>query len=159
VPIVITGFEPIDLLEGVLMAVRQLECGRAEVENQYARAVRWEGNVPAQRVVDDVFEVCDRKWRGIGTISKSGLKLRYEYRDHDAERRFDVDVIETAEPLRCISGLILKGQKRPCDCPAFGKDCTPEHPLGATMVSSEGACAAYFTYGAKRRDTAERNIS
>jgi hydrogenase expression/formation protein HypD len=157
IPIVITGFEPIDLLEGVLMAVRQLESGRAEVENQYSRAVRWEGNLEARRVVDEVFEVCDRKWRGVGTICKSGLKLRYEYGAHDAERRFEVDVIETAEPLCCISGLVLKGQKRPSDCPAFGKECTPEHPLGATMVSSEGACAAYFSYGAKKRSATNRS--
>jgi hydrogenase expression/formation protein HypD len=159
VPIVITGFEPIDLLEGTLWAVRQLEAGRAEVENQYGRAVRRDGNPEARRVVDEVFEVCDRKWRGVGTIAKSGLKLRYEYRDHDAERRFDVDVIETAESARCISGLVLKGQKRPSDCPAFGTECTPEHPLGATMVSSEGACAAYHTYALKRRGPSPRNPS
>jgi hydrogenase expression/formation protein HypD len=157
VPIVITGFEPVDLLEGVLMAVRQLESGRAEVLNQYSRAVRKEGNLEAQRIVDEVFEVCDRKWRGVGTIAKSGLKLRHEYRAHDAERRFDVGVIETAESTRCLSGLVLKGQKRPSDCPAFGKECTPEHPLGATMVSSEGACAAYFNYGANRRLHSTRN--
>jgi hydrogenase expression/formation protein HypD len=147
VPIVVTGFEPIDILEGVLMAVRQLESGRACVENQYARAVRPEGNPEARRILDEVFEICDRQWRGVGNIPKSGFKLRYEYRAHDAEQRFDVGAIETKEASECISGLVLKGQKRPSDCPAFGKRCTPEHPLGATMVSAEGACAAYFNYG------------
>lgn len=159
VPIVITGFEPIDLLEGTLLAVRQLEAGRAEVENQYARAVRRDGNAEARRVVDEVFEVCDRKWRGVGTIGQSGLKLRDAYRDYDAERRFDVDVIETAESSRCMAGLILQGQKRPSDCPAFGTECTPEHPLGATMVSSEGACAAYHTYAIRRSKARKPNPS
>jgi hydrogenase expression/formation protein HypD len=147
VPIVITGFEPLDLLEGVLRTVRQLEAGRAEVENQYARAVRPEGNPASRRLIEDVFEVCDRKWRGVGLIPKSGFKLRYEYRDHDAERRFEVDDIETQESPLCISGQVLKGLKKPHDCPAFGKQCTPQTPLGATMVSAEGACAAYFAYG------------
>jgi hydrogenase expression/formation protein HypD len=147
VPIVITGFEPLDLLEGVLRTVRQLEAGRAEVENQYARAVRPEGNAASRRLIEDVFEVCDRKWRGVGLIPKSGFKLRYEYRDNDAERRFEVDDIETQESPLCISGQILKGLKKPHDCPAFGKQCTPQTPLGATMVSAEGACAAYFAYG------------
>jgi hydrogenase expression/formation protein HypD len=147
VPIVITGFEPLDLLEGVLRTVRQLEAGRAEVENQYARAVRREGNPRSKQLIDDVFEVCDRKWRGVGLIPKSGYKLRYEYRDHDAERLFEVDAIETQESPLCISGQILKGLKKPHDCPAFGKQCTPHSPLGATMVSSEGACAAYYAYG------------
>lgn len=146
VPIVITGFEPVDILEGVLLAVRQLEAGRAEVENQYARAVRQEGNPAAQRLVDEVFEVCDRRWRGVGTIPQSGLTLRAAYRDHDAERLFDAAGIVAEEPAECISGLVLTGQKRPNDCPAFGTRCTPERPLGATMVSSEGACAAYFAY-------------
>ncbi len=147
VPIVVTGFEPLDLLEGILRTVRQLESGQAEVENQYARAVRYEGNRASQRLIDDVFEVCDRKWRGVGLIPKSGYKLRYEYRDHDAERLFEVDAIETEESSLCISGQILKGLKKPHDCPAFGKQCTPQTPLGATMVSSEGACAAYYAYG------------
>jgi hydrogenase expression/formation protein HypD len=147
VPIVITGFEPLDLLQGTLMAVRQLEQGRAEVENQYARVVKREGNRPAQELVNQVFEICDRKWRGVGSIPKSGYKLRWEFREHDAERLFDVKEIDTQEPLDCISGLVLKGVKKPNDCPAFGKQCTPEHPLGATMVSSEGACAAYYAYG------------
>ena len=147
VPIVITGFEPVDLLEGVLLTVRQLEDGRAEVENPYARVVRREGNPVSKRLIDDVFEVADRKWRGIGLIPKSGYKLRVEYRDHDAERIFEVDDIETHESSDCISGEILQGLKKPHDCPAFGKECTPQNPLGATMVSSEGACAAYYTYG------------
>jgi hydrogenase expression/formation protein HypD len=147
VPIVITGFEPIDLLQGVLLAVRQLESGRAEVENAYGRVVRREGNRVAQELVNKVFEVCDRKWRGVGAIPKSGYKLRWEFRDHDAERIFSVKEIDTKEPSICISGLVLKGVKKPHDCPAFGKQCTPEHPLGATMVSSEGACAAYHAYG------------
>jgi hydrogenase expression/formation protein HypD len=147
VPIVVTGFEPLDLLEGVLRTVRQLEAGRFEVENQYARAVRPEGNRQSKRLMDDVFAVCDRKWRGVGLIPKSGFKLRYEYRDHDAERLFEVDAIETQESPLCISGQILKGLKKPHDCPAFGKECTPQSPLGATMVSSEGACAAYYAYG------------
>jgi len=147
VPIVITGFEPLDLLEGILMALRQLEQGRAAVENQYSRVVKREGNRIAVELVDKVFDVCDRKWRGVGSIPKSGYKLRGEFHDHDAERLFDVKEIDTKEPDICISGLVLKGVKKPHDCPAFGKQCTPEHPLGATMVSAEGACAAYYTYG------------
>ena len=147
VPIVITGFEPVDLLEGILMTVQQLEAGRASVENQYVRTVGREGNRPARDLIDEVFEVCDRKWRGVGSIPKSGYKLRYEYREHDAEKIFEVDSIDTAESARCISGLILRGLKKPGDCPAFGKDCTPQSPLGATMVSAEGACAAYYQYG------------
>jgi hydrogenase expression/formation protein HypD len=147
VPIVITGFEPLDILQGTLMAVRQLEVGTAKVENQYRRVVQREGNRVAQRLVNQVFEVCDRKWRGVGSIPKSGYKLRYEFRDHDAERIFDVREIDTKEPAICISGMVLKGVKKPHDCPAFGKQCTPEHPLGATMVSAEGACAAYYAYG------------
>ena len=147
VPIVITGFEPIDLLEGILRTVRQLEAGQAEVENQYARAVRSEGNPQSRKLIDDVFEVCDRKWRGVGLIPKSGYKLRYEYRAHDAERLFEVEDIATAESSVCISGQVLKGLKKPCDCPAFGRECTPQTPLGATMVSGEGACAAYYAYG------------
>ncbi|MDB5171753.1 MAG: hydrogenase expression/formation protein HypD [Phycisphaerales bacterium] len=147
VPIVVTGFEPVDLLEGVLLTVRQLEAGTAVVENQYARAVRREGNPQSIKLIEEVFEICDRKWRGVGIIPKSGYKLRYEYRDHDAERLFEVDDIETAESTVCISGQILRGLKKPHDCPAFGKSCTPQSPLGATMVSSEGACAAYHAYG------------
>jgi hydrogenase expression/formation protein HypD len=147
VPIVVTGFEPLDLLEGVLRTVRQLETGRAEVENQYGRAVRPEGNPQSKKLIEDVFEVCDRKWRGIGTVPASGFRLRPEYRDHDAELIFEVAAIETQESTVCISGEILKGHKKPHDCPAFGKECTPLTPLGATMVSSEGACAAYHAYG------------
>jgi hydrogenase expression/formation protein HypD len=147
VPIVITGFEPIDLLEGILMTVRLLEEGRAEVQNQYARAVARDGNPTARDLVFEVFEIGDRKWRGVGSIPKSGYKIRYEYRDHDAERRFEVGDIVTNESSACISGLVLRGLKKPCDCPAFGKQCTPQHPLGATMVSAEGACAAYYQYG------------
>jgi hydrogenase expression/formation protein HypD len=147
VPIVVTGFEPLDLLEGVFRTVQQLEASQAEVENQYGRAVRRRGNAQSKQLIDDVFEVCDRKWRGVGLIPKSGFKLRYEYRDYDAERRFEVDAIETQESPLCISGQILKGLKKPHDCPAFGKACTPQTPLGATMVSAEGACAAYYAYG------------
>ncbi len=147
VPIVVTGFEPIDILEGVLMTVRQLEAGQATVENQYPRVVKREGNRAAQDLVNKVFEVCDRKWRGVGSIPKSGYKLRYEFRDYDAERLFDVKEIDTHEPDICISGLVLRGVKKPHDCPAFGTQCTPQHPLGATMVSAEGACAAYYAYG------------
>ena len=143
----ITGFEPIDILEGVLMTVRQLEAGTHEVENQYPRVVQRDGNRVAQNLVNQVFEVCDRKWRGVGSIPKSGYKLRYEFRDHDADRIFETKEIDTQEPEICISGLVFKGVKKPHDCPAFGKQCTPEHPLGATMVSAEGACAAYYAYG------------
>jgi hydrogenase expression/formation protein HypD len=147
VPIVITGFEPVDLLEGVLMAVRQLEEGRAEVENQYVRAVMRDGNTAARRIVSSVFEVCERKWRGVGPIPQSGYRLRTEFEAFDAERRFDVGAIDTQEPAVCISGEVLRGIRKPHDCPAFAKECTPAHPLGATMVSSEGACAAYYLYG------------
>lgn len=156
VPIVITGFEPLDLLEGVRRAVQQLEAGRHEVENQYARAVRWEGNPQSRQLIDDVFEVCDRKWRGVGLIPRSGFKLRDEYRNHDAERLFEVDAIQTQESSLCISGQILKGLKKPHDCPAFGKECTPQTPLGATMVSAEGACAAYYACGRQLRIAATR---
>jgi hydrogenase expression/formation protein HypD len=147
VPIVITGFEPLDILEGVLMTVRQLETGAAEVENEYPRVVKREGNRVAQDLVNSVFEVCDRKWRGVGLIPKSGYRLRPEFRKHDAELLFEVEDIETEESSVCISGLVLKGVKKPHDCPAFGATCTPLHPLGATMVSAEGACAAYYAYG------------
>jgi hydrogenase expression/formation protein HypD len=146
VPIVVTGFEPLDILQGVYMCVRQLEDGRAEVENQYARAVRREGNRPAQDLIRRVFTVVPRKWRGVGEIPQSGLGLSEEYRRFDAERRFDVAALGEEEPGVCISGQILQGLKKPHECPAFGTTCTPEHPLGATMVSSEGACAAYYRY-------------
>ena len=147
VPIVVTGFEPLDLLEGILRTLQQLEAGRAEVENAYGRAVREEGNPASRRLIDDVFEVCDRKWRGIGLIPRSGYALRHEFRDYDAERRFAVDHIETRESPACISGAILRGMKKPHNCPEFGRSCTPQSPLGATMVSSEGACAAYYAHG------------
>jgi hydrogenase expression/formation protein HypD len=147
VPIVVTGFEPVDLLEGIYLTVRQLEAGRAEVENQYVRTVSREGNRAARDLIHEVFEVADRKWRGVGTIPKSGYRLRHEYRDHDAEKLFEVDAIDTREPDVCMSGLILRGLKKPADCPAFGTACTPQRPLGATMVSAEGACAAYYQYG------------
>jgi hydrogenase expression/formation protein HypD len=150
VPIVITGFEPVDLLEGVLRVVRRLEAGEGGVENQYSRVVGRAGNVAAQALMWSVFEVCDRKWRGVGTIPKSGLRLRYEFHDLDAERRFDVRAVDVEEPAECISGQILRGLKRPPDCPAFGARCTPSTPLGATMVSAEGACAAYYAYGRRR---------
>jgi hydrogenase expression/formation protein HypD len=147
VPIVITGFEPVDMLEGVLLTLRQLEAGTSKVENQYSRAVRPTGNVQSRKLIEDVFEICDRKWRGVGIIPKSGYKLRFEFREHDAERLFEVEDIETQESGECISGQVLRGLKKPHDCPAFGKTCTPQTPLGATMVSSEGACAAYYAYG------------
>ncbi len=147
VPIVITGFEPVDMLEGLLLAIRQLEDGRAEVENAYARAVRADGNPASRALIADVFEVCDRKWRGVGTIPRSGLRLTPAYALFDAEQRFDVGAIETQEPAVCISGDILRGVRKPHDCPAFGVACTPMNPLGATMVSAEGACAAYYAYG------------
>ena len=147
VPIVITGFEPIDILQGVLMTIRQLEEGRAEVENEYSRILDRAGDRPAQALVASVFEIADRKWRGVGTIPKSGYKLRWEFRDHDAEKLFNVKEIDTREPEACISGQILRGLKKPHDCPAFGHECDPQHPLGATMVSAEGACAAYYSYG------------
>ena len=154
VPIVITGFEPVDLLEGILMTVRQLEAGAATVENQYVRAVSREGNRAARDIVFEVFEIGDRKWRGVGSIPKSGYRIRWEYHEHDAEKRFEVDAIATRESEICISGLVLRGQKKPSDCPAFGRECTPQRPLGATMVSAEGACAAYYQYGRYERATA-----
>jgi hydrogenase expression/formation protein HypD len=148
VPIVVTGFEPLDLARGILLTVRQLEEGRARVENAYERSVTREGNPAAQKVVEQVFEPCDRKWRGIGRIPMSGYRLRPAFADFDAEQRFAaVAAIESQESDLCISGLVLQGVKKPHECPAFGKQCTPRTPLGATMVSSEGACAAYYKYG------------
>jgi hydrogenase expression/formation protein HypD len=146
VPIVVTGFEPLDLIQGIYMCVKQLEEGRHEVENQYARSVRREGNEPAQALIRKVFQPVDRKWRGIGNIPRSGLGLAPEYASFDAEQRFGVAGISANESTECISGIILQGVKKPTECPAFGTRCTPEHPLGATMVSSEGACAAYYRY-------------
>jgi hydrogenase expression/formation protein HypD len=147
VPIVVTGFEPLDILEGVLMVVRQLEQGRAEVENQYSRVLSRAGNAAAQKLIGQIFAISDRKWRGVGTIPQSGFVLSAEFRELDAESRFNVEAIDTAEPAICIAGEILQGIKKPHDCPAFGTECDPQHPLGATMVSSEGACAAYYAYG------------
>lgn len=146
IPIVVTGFEPIDLLNGILMTVRQLQAGTHSVENAYARVVSFEGNKPAQAILNRTFEVCDRNWRGIGLIPASGWRLRSDFADFDAERRFDVGKIQTHESELCIAGQVLQGRKKPIECPAFGTLCTPENPLGATMVSSEGACAAYYRY-------------
>ena len=146
VPIVVTGFEPLDILHGVLMTVQQLESGRAEVENQYSRSVRREGNLPARDLIKKVFRVVPRKWRGIGEIPESGLGLSEAYARFAAEQRFGVAENHVEEPAECIAGLILQGLKKPHECSAFGTRCTPEHPFGATMVSSEGACAAYYRY-------------
>jgi hydrogenase expression/formation protein HypD len=146
VPIVVTGFEPVDILEGIAMAVSQLESGRHEVENQYVRAVRREGNRPAQQLIAQVFQIVDRQWRGVGTIPASGLGLRPAFAAFDAVARFGLAGIQAAEPTACRAGDVLRGRLKPHACPAFGGACTPEHPLGAPMVSSEGACAAYFNY-------------
>jgi hydrogenase expression/formation protein HypD len=146
VPIVVTGFEPLDILEGIRRTVLQLESGRHELENAYTRAVPAEGNPPAKAMLQDVFEVTDRAWRGIGMIPDSGWRLSERYRDFDAEIRFDVRGIHTAESAICRSGEVLQGLIKPHECAAFGRECTPRNPLGATMVSSEGACAAYYTY-------------
>jgi hydrogenase expression/formation protein HypD len=146
VPMVVTGFEPLDILQGVLMCVRQLEGGQARVENQYARAVRPDGNAVARKMIQDVFTVVSRSWRGVGEIPGSGLGLREPYAKFDALQRFDVRRRGPEKASECISGLILQGKKKPHECPAFGTRCTPDHPLGATMVSNEGACAAYYRY-------------
>ena len=145
-PIVVTGFEPLDILQGVYLCVRQLEEGRAEVENQYARSVRREGNREAQRIIQEVFRIVSRKWRGIGEIPRSGLGLSEQYAEFDAETKFGVADYTAEEPSECISGLIMQGVKKPHECSAFGERCTPEYPLGAPMVSNEGACAAYYRY-------------
>ncbi|MBI3944135.1 MAG: hydrogenase formation protein HypD [Chloroflexi bacterium] len=152
VPIVVTGFEPLDLLQGTYMTIKALEDGKWGVENQYSRAVSRSGNIPAQRLMAQVFEVCDRAWRGIGIIPQSGYRLRPEFATFDAERRFDVESIVTQESSVCIAGEIMQGLKKPHHCPAFGTLCTPEHPLGAPMVSSEGACAAYYQFGRAIKD-------
>jgi hydrogenase expression/formation protein HypD len=154
VPIVITGFEPLDILEGIRMVVEQLELDRAEVENQYSRVLGRQGNLAAQQLITKVFAIGNRKWRGVGEIPGSGYRLRDEFADFDSERIFDVTAIDTREPSICISGQILQGIKKPHDCPAFGTLCTPQHPLGATMVSAEGACAAYYAYGRHLDDPA-----
>lgn len=146
VPIVVTGFEPLDVLDGIRRCIVQLEAGRAEVENAYTRAVRSEGNEAAQAALASVFEVCDRPWRGIGTIPASGWRLRDAFASHDAERRFDVGDLVVSEPAACRAGEVLQGLITPDECEAFGTTCTPRTPLGATMVSGEGACAAYFQY-------------
>jgi hydrogenase expression/formation protein HypD len=153
VPIVIAGFEPLDILQGVLMCVRQLESGRCEVENQYARSVRPRGNVAARRQMEEIFQIVPRKWRGIGEIPKSGLALHEAFAAFDAERRFGVADITAEESGECIAGEVLQGHKKPPDCPAFGIRCTPDWPLGAPMVSAEGACAAYYRY---RRNISEQ---
>jgi hydrogenase expression/formation protein HypD len=150
-PIVVTGFEPVDLLQGIFLAVTALEAGQYGVQNQYARSVTREGNVTAQAVLKQVFRVCDRAWRGIGIIPQSGFELREEFFTYDANRRFDLSGIKTVEPSNCHAGEVLRGVLRPPDCPAFGVQCNPENPLGAPMVSSEGACAAYFRYGRLHR--------
>jgi hydrogenase expression/formation protein HypD len=146
---VVTGFEPLDILQGVLMCVRQLEAGRAEVENQYSRSVRRQGNLPAQELIGKVFRVGPRKWRGFGQIPQSGFCLAPDYAAYDAELKFGVAAYQAEEDRECLSGDVLRGITKPHECPAFGTRCTPEHPLGATMVSNEGACAAYYRY--KRR--------
>jgi hydrogenase expression/formation protein HypD len=159
VPIVVTGFEPVDILEGIWLAVQQLEAGNAFVENQYVRSVRRDGNVAARELMSKVFRLSDRKWRGIGEIPASGLALREEYADFDAERRFSLDDIVTNEPVECRSGDVLRGRIKPYECPMFGTVCTPERPLGAPMVSSEGACAAYFNYGRGRPEATAAQAS
>jgi len=148
-PIIITGFEPVDILEGILRCVQQLETGRAEVENAYSRAVKTEGNVHARRIVEQVFEIADRDWRGLGIIPQSGLALKAAYAAFDANQRFALAHTTANGASECISGEIMRGVKKPHHCPAFGTRCTPEHPLGAPMVSSEGACAAYYRYRAR----------
>ncbi|MCB1051795.1 MAG: hydrogenase formation protein HypD [Acidobacteria bacterium] len=159
VPIVVTGFEPTDVLEGIFMVVLQLEQGRHEVQNQYKRSVRPEGNLDAQALMDMVFEIRDRPWRGVGTIPQSGLVLRPGFADHDAEKWFDLSHIQPQEPSICQSGRVLQGLMKPTECPAFGKQCTPQTPLGATMVSQEGACAAYFHYGTWKSQEKEQEVN
>jgi hydrogenase expression/formation protein HypD len=149
IPIVVTGFEPLDILQGIYMCVKQLEEKKCEVENQYSRVVTREGNVKAREIMYEIFEICNRKWRGIGEIEQSGYKIKDKYKEFDAEIKFGVVNYEVEESTDCISGTILQGLKKPIDCPAFGKKCTPEYPLGATMVSSEGACSAYYLYKKK----------
>ena len=146
VPIVATGFEPLDLLQGICMCIKQLEEGRHEVENQYKRSVKEDGNLKAIEIIEEVFEIVPRKWRGIGEIERSGLGIKIKYEKYDAEKIFNLETYSAEESKDCISGLVLRGVKKPLECSAFGKECTPEHPLGATMVSSEGACAAYYKY-------------
>jgi hydrogenase expression/formation protein HypD len=146
VPIVVTGFEPVDILRGIYQVIRQLEKGSAKVENAYGRVVTREGNLQARKLLSEVFEHTDMKWRGIGLIPDSGFRLAPEYEAFNAERIFDVGHIIQQESEKCIAGEVLQGLKKPGDCPAFAKECKPEHPLGAPMVSSEGACSAYYRY-------------
>jgi hydrogenase expression/formation protein HypD len=146
IPMVVGGFEPVDLLEAILLLVKQLETGAARVENQYVRSVSYQGNLPAQRILKEVFEIADQKWRGIGSIPASGLRLRAEYAAFDADKIFNLELITAEEPAECISAQVLQGLKKPTDCAAFAIRCTPENPLGAPMVSAEGACAAYYHY-------------
>jgi hydrogenase expression/formation protein HypD len=152
VPFVVAGFEPLDLLQGIMMLVELIEGGRAETRNQYGRSVRRDGNPQARRIMDDVFEITDMTWRGIGTIPESGLRLREAYQRFDAERKFAVGELQAAEPSICIAGDVLQGKRKPHECPAFGTQCTPEHPLGAPMVSTEGACSAYHAFRRKTGD-------
>ncbi len=160
VPVVVMGFEPVDIAQALLMCVKQLEEGRAEVENAYARSVSQGGNRPAQSIISQVFEPTDRAWRGIGVIPKSGYRLREAYAHYDAELRFpEIQTIAPQESSICISGLVLQGLKKPNECPAFGVQCTPQNPLGATMVSSEGACAAYYQYGRYKLKMEENEIT
>jgi len=159
VPIVVTGFEPLDLLEGIYMTICQLEEGRHQVENQYARAVRREGNGPAQQRIAEVFEVSPRQWRGLGEIPASGFQLRGRFQKYDANRRFPFSGEPARESPECISGLILQGIKKPQECPAFAVKCTPDNPLGAPMVSSEGACAAYYHYGRRQNQQLQPELS
>jgi hydrogenase expression/formation protein HypD len=156
IPIVVGGFEPVDLLESVLMLVRQLERTEAKIENQYVRSVTYKGNQRAQEIMREVFEIADQKWRGLGMIPQSGLRLSPAYADYDANRIFDLQLISAEEPVECISALVLQGLKKPTDCSAFAMRCTPENPLGAPMVSAEGACAAYYHY---RRHAGENALS
>ncbi len=156
-PIVVTGFEPVDILQGIYMCIKQLENGQAKVENPYARVVSERGNAHAQELIAQVFQVTPRQWRGIGEIAESGWSLNKNYANFDAELRFDMAECEHKERTDCISGEIIQGLKKPIDCPQFGKDCTPDHPLGAPMVSTEGACAAYYRYktgGVKKSEVA-----
>ena len=155
VPIVPTGFEPLDLLEGIDRVVRQLEAGEARVENQYTRVVTPDGNRAAQERIFSVFEICDQTWRGIGEIPASGFRLKNDFAAHDAAAAFDIAAIAPSESSRCMSGDILQGRKTPADCPAFGNECTPANPLGATMVSSEGACAAFYHFGRHEKPASE----
>jgi len=159
IPIVVTGFEPVDILQGIHMVIRQLEQGEAKLENQYARAVTPGGNGVAQEMINRVFSVSDRTWRGIGDIPSSGLALREEFAEFDAEKRFELSSRPNQDTTLCISGLILQGLKKPHECPAFAGDCTPERPLGAPMVSTEGACAAYYRYSRLDQDHAPAKMS